>query len=139
MIEELFPNLFLLLKTAGWVLGIGFTLCISIRLLDMLKNGKTTGTTVCLIVGTLIAFLLAINGAHAQIVLIFTPIVVWWIGCFFDSSWRSEDDNEGADCDEESWSEFFAKQAVNIMIARTIDKEIENARNGSNNGPNMHI
>lgn len=40
MIEELFPNLFLLLKTAGWVLGIGFTLCISIRLLDMLKKRK---------------------------------------------------------------------------------------------------
>jgi len=47
--------------------------------------------------------------------------------------------NDNASDDEESWSEFVLTHLTNYMVAREIDRAIEDAKNGNDRGGNMHI
>lgn len=124
-----------------WGTAILFSLYAAIIIYDLFADGKGTGGAVSLLTGLISAALLASNGAHILVIMFLTPMAVWFVARFFDSSLRDDDDSEFEDNEptQSPFSEAMLEAIIINQVARSLDKKIENARNGGNNGPNMHI
>lgn len=144
----MFDNLFTILKVIAWAVDIYFVGAVLLCVYNMFADGKTTGAAVTLIAGVFVAFLIAVNGGHILINLWLSSIAAWWVGSFFDRDMRPDSDSSSGNSstaaeDDESWGEFALKHTANILIARSIDREInqavEDAKKGNDRNGNLHI
>lgn len=141
----MFENLITIAKVVAWIVDLFFTGSTIVCIVSMYSDGKTAGATISLMCGIVLGCVLAAQNAHILIILFLTPLATWWVASFFDSSLRADDDPPARSSteDDESWDEFALKHITNYMVAREIDKaieqQIEDARSGNDRNGNLHI
>lgn len=138
MFKELFPVLSTLLTIGAWGVDLFYVGLMLFSIYNFYAEGRAVRATLMLSTGLLVGFLIAVNGGHILINLFLSSLAAGVFALGADGGTDEEPSGRCSD-DEESMGSVLLTGLVNYMVAREIDKSIEDAKNGNDRGGNMHI